>query len=716
MRKLYIFGLIGLACIIVGQGCADHSGASSHRAPPRRGRTRAAIIAEMKAAGASPDEIRQAFARTDEREQLSARVAEMRERLSATVAEMKAAGASPLEIRRAVDRMRAQRRLGEQGPAGASFYSPPDSPKRRVREFNTLKYAILDPKSGSIILLGTYDPRYPSGPIPYYDLLKDAIRSPYPRFTLERTGETEQAREALRRALDKEDARMMRDDAYGTAWGDRVIALLMDAEKLPVDHRRFVQKASEALQITPEDFVRLYAHKQHPVEPIPQDIIQIHVKMLRGAGLDDAAEMGLLSHSKNRQDFVAAIDRMGVRPDLEALHDKQQAGEISEAQLSQEIDIFLVSRVLRSYNVPEREIQAKAEQVRRGQMTVQALYDFQWEQLTAFITDALGPKLLHGLVFSHALLQELYNVPTPQDKLTFIDVPPESVLGDVLFRADYALKSLTTTPEVKEKVADHLSDDEFVFQQFVAQGVHPFSGSSSTRYWLTPEEVKMSVAPDGSVISFGLAKVRINTELEDVTGMTPQVETVQRDAVRRYGLFLTERYDQYARIFPELHKLREAAKLLALARWATSNNYRVVVDQAQGITLVPPKTTSGFWSAIFLWEAKKVSGIVFTASGGVSFGQSQGEDWVSATPDAEVKNNVLDQLVASATLAEQAADAALAGDLEGAHALAEQSAQAMTGEINLMELPALPEVPMPPKPAAHAALCVGGPKGPDLKL
>lgn len=188
--------------------------------------------------------------------------------------------------------------------------------------------------------------------------------------------------------------------------------------------------------------------------------------------------------------------------------------------------------------------------------------------------------------------------------------------------------------------------------------------------------------------------------------MNPRVEAVYGDAVRRYGLFLTERYDQYARIFPELHRLREAAKLLALARWAASNNYRVVVDQAQGITLVPPKTTSGFWNAVVLYDGKKLGGIVFTSSGGVDFRQSQGESWVSATPDAEVKNNVLDQLVASSTLAEQAADAALAGDLEGAHALAEQSAQAMTGEINFAELPALPEVPMPPKPAAHAALCV----------
>ncbi len=148
-----------------------------------------------------------------------------------------------------------------------------------------------------------------------------------------------------------------------------------------------------------------------------------------------------------------------------------------------------------------------------------------------------------------------------------------------------------------------------------------------------------------------------------------------------------------------------AAKLLALARWATAHNYRVIVEQAQGTTFAPLQTTTGFWSAIFLADGKKLA-VVLSSNGGVDFGQSQGESWVSATPDAGVKNKVLGQLVTSATLAEQAADAALAGDLEGAHALAEQSAQAMTGEINFTELPALADVPIPPDPVAYAALCV----------
>ncbi|MFA6450052.1 MAG: PDZ domain-containing protein, partial [bacterium] len=64
------------------------------------------------------------------------------------------------------------------------------SAKRRLSDINILKYAFIDPQSRSVILVGKYDPDYKTGPIPYYELLNDAISSPYPWFSLEPTQET----------------------------------------------------------------------------------------------------------------------------------------------------------------------------------------------------------------------------------------------------------------------------------------------------------------------------------------------------------------------------------------------------------------------------------------------------------------------------------------------------------------------------------------------
>ncbi|NPV51997.1 MAG: hypothetical protein HPY71_00540 [Firmicutes bacterium] len=74
------------------------------------------------------------------------------------------------------------------------------------------------------------------------------------------------------------------------------------------------------------------------------------------------------------------------------------------------------------------------------------------DQRSAFIANAMGTKLFHMLTFSHELLQKLYNVPTPQMDLKFMDVPRESVLGKVLFEADYALKAICTSPDRRSRI------------------------------------------------------------------------------------------------------------------------------------------------------------------------------------------------------------------------------------------------------------------------
>lgn len=134
-------------------------------------------------------------------------------------------------------------------------------------------------------------------------------------------------------------------------------------------------------------------------------------------------------------------------------------------------------------------------------------------------------------------------------------------------------------------------------------------------------------------------------------------------------------------VYPTLHRLREAEKLIALARWAKANNYTLSVDKAYGARVTQQAKAGGFWQAVFTADPQELSLNVIT-EGGASFAREEGEGWVEPSVNREVTADVSKQLVMSTVLANQAAGAALDGDLEAARDLADKSARAMTGDID----------------------------------
>ena len=88
--------------------------------------------------------------------------------------------------------------------AGASLFAVPGL-KRAAQPapgINTLRTVFIDPKTGTTAFIGAYDPAYATGPIDYAALLGDALRSPYPAFSLDPSPATKSAREALLRKVD----------------------------------------------------------------------------------------------------------------------------------------------------------------------------------------------------------------------------------------------------------------------------------------------------------------------------------------------------------------------------------------------------------------------------------------------------------------------------------------------------------------------------------
>ncbi|HWQ10982.1 MAG TPA: PDZ domain-containing protein, partial [Holophaga sp.] len=81
--------------------------------------------------------------------------------------------------------------------SGASLFAVPGvkRPAQSGRGINTLRTVFIDPRTGSAAFIGTYDAAYGTGPIDYEALLQDALRSPYPAFSLDPSPATKAARQ-----------------------------------------------------------------------------------------------------------------------------------------------------------------------------------------------------------------------------------------------------------------------------------------------------------------------------------------------------------------------------------------------------------------------------------------------------------------------------------------------------------------------------------------
>ncbi len=587
--------------------------------------------------------------------------------------------------------------------AGGAAANAPASFKHRSTDFNVLKYAVIDPRTRVVTLLGSYDPKYATGTIPYYDLLKNAMATPYPSFSLEPTQATRAGIDAIDKKIGNDVARMYSDPDYCNTWTQRLLKLILNEPSLQLDRIRLIKRGAEIFKISELEMQKALAKSSGDTRVSDEEMMPITSKVLRGVGLADIADAMDFQAAGNA---LEACDRLGLKAEAEDLVAKFRAGQLTREQATVELETRVQAALQRGLGVPEAQIQSRTREVRDGRMGVRQLGQLTEKQLLVFLSDAYGLKLFNGWTLSHALLSRLYDVPLPQVTLDFRDVAAESVLGDFLYNADFMLKTICTSPGIQERVPGFLTEHEFYYAETRKKGMRiPAEVGVEIGHRLVPGEVKLRVAPNASLVAFDTAQVRIVGWLyAEPTGTraTAEVKQLLHTLVTDYANYLTDNYDNLARAFPQWHRLRETAKIIALARWAKTNNFRLVVDKAHDIRLAPPKTTTGFWQAFFTADQKEFS-LTVIAEGGASFSQQEGEAWIKPTVNAEVVPDVLRQLAQSSSLAQQAAGAALDGNLEAARDLADKSARAMTGDFDHTELPSV-EVPLTQEPAPAAAL------------
>ncbi len=131
--------------------------------------------------------------------------------------------------------------------------------------------------------------------------------------------------------------------------------------------------------------------------------------------------------------------------------------------------------------------------------------------MSNFITNRAGSKMINGLVLGPELLAKFYQLPSvPHSNLVFTNVTSDSLLGDVLFKSDYRLKSLCAYPDARAKFPGHLTELEFMQKYGQQQGYDLPAGSGAMAgHRLVPGEVTMHVSPDGQAVAFPSSQVKV---------------------------------------------------------------------------------------------------------------------------------------------------------------------------------------------------------------
>lgn len=545
--------------------------------------------------------------------------------------------------------------------------------------FNVLRYAALDARTGEVVFWGDYDPSYPTGPLPYERLLAEALKSPSPSFSLEPTPAGRSAGQELDRRIAQDTERFSRDNAYVQSYTQRLLQVLtVDLAQRP-DGRRFAKCCGEALGLTPAEAIDVLQPERGQKARGINGYMTLVAKVLSHIGNPNSGEAVLKMVAG---DTWAAMDLLGVGTEARAIRAEFQAGRLAQDVASARMQGLIWGSFLVNGGLSQSVVDS--EKNRRGPA---GFLTWAQERFTAVLADTVGVQMFKGMVLGEEAIARLYpGLPAMQLQPVCMDgLDPKSTLAQIFMKADVALKSVISVPDLVDRVPGHRGQAEFLNSYLVQRGKSNANGGARARTWLQPGAIEMNVDPGRALVRFGEARMAIRSRVMEDRGNYGS--DLQR-GLDEYGAGLSARYEGYAKCEPELHRLREAAKVLALARWA----------RAQGLDLHPQAGTSegvlgmvprGFVQAVYLTEGTRVF-LQPGAVGGVDFSAQVGDGWVQAKPDSGVVSSALGQLQASAALAGQAADKAASGDLEGARELAQRSADAMTGRLQGGAPPAVP--------------------------
>ena len=139
--------------------------------------------------------------------------------------------------------------------------------------------------------------------------------------------------------------------------------------------------------------------------------------------------------------------------------------------------------------------------------------------------------------------------------------------GRIMFEADRLMKCLGVGKdnETQQTVIAHVPGFK-THLEMLEPGKR--TGPNWYRFWFVIDKVELKKNTSGDAIAFGDAKIKVLTETQYQSGEKAAVSDPHAEEFARH---LTEHYDEYAKEFPVLEKLKELAKIAALAKYISNN-------------------------------------------------------------------------------------------------------------------------------------------------
>ena len=450
--------------------------------------------------------------------------------------------------------------------------------------FNVLEALSID-ASGTLELFGKNDPEGPEEPIPFRQVLGEALaNSGAPQFSLDSdfSGFTRQMLAGKR----------MEDLFYSS----------------PGQLSPFGKATLQALKVpTPEG-----------------DNADFTAELLHQAGFSLAAELHRtlapgenVPSSATRAQWVRLL---GLSGDLRRFLDQVKANPANQEGASDRFYGGLLQGLAHSMAPQSPQLlalyrEARAAGSKPDHALGKALTGFlqAYNALTVTSVSILLERHDQAAVVLDAdALQQALGV-TPISRPRFVNLEPGSQLARILLEGDVALKSLPLDQSLTEV------EGYRTFPEWARHSIGPdeLGRVQTNRLWISLEgaQVEIRESPDGKIASFGQVQMKVESRTK---GAGESWNAEHRDErTQAYADLLTRHFDALAERVPALHQLREAAKMVALAKWIHRKGFEPALDH-ETVAWQAPEQVKGFLAMIPSHQDNRLYWGVLP-SGGVDF-------------------------------------------------------------------------------------------------
>jgi hypothetical protein len=560
---------------------------------------------------------------------------------------------------------------------------------------NVLKRVLVDPRTGAIEFVGTYDPAFVTGPLPYPELLDEALRDPEPFFSLEGSPDMARTYRELYAKKNADFERMTRDPRAFSSWIQDWLVPLTCHPLLENERQLYLGRLAVVAGLTKAELALLmnYVTVSGARFAVPPEILDVQLKLLRNIGFDEEAALYALYREGTSKSLASAARGLGKFEQARSILEPMVSAGKSEAEMVTALRAFVGSELMIAIDtVPGAGDAGVWQEFKQGRLTLEAL-DVRLQQKIFPEQDSSRRSLimaaLNGMPLSNEMVRRVYDVEPGQVDLLFKNVRPDSHLGRIFYEADYVGKTLDLSQRVLQTLPGHRPVADLMSSL-------PFQRHVYLRFVFVPDEVPLFVAEGGAEVGFGASRVKLTCYAESAAGqekLTPEELAAIQGRADAYVGQVVESYDDYARQYPSLHKLREAAKVIALAKWLNDRKIALRTGASSAPAWTPPARIPAIVDFSMSFSPAGTQGAAtqydlrlrLWLAGGVNFAASK--NWVVLGPRPPSYVPSADLLTTSAALGDEAVRAALGGSLEKARELAELSARALTGDLDPSRLP-----------------------------